>query len=106
MSYNIACALGGKHWRHLTVKCICDNAAVVAIINSGKSKDKLAMHQLHCLFFFAAEFNLFLFAQHLPGKCNVAADALSRNNVNLFFQQVPQAKKDSSPLPPELLLVL
>ena len=100
----VASAIWGKHWRGLTVKCVCDNAAVVAIINSGRSKDKLAMHLLRCLFFFAAEFNFFLFAQHLPGKYNVAADALSMNNVSLFFQQVPQAKKYPSTLPPELVL--
>ena len=102
----VASAIWGKHWRGLTVKCVCDNAAVVAIINSGRSKDKLAIHLLRCLFFFAAEFNLFLFAQHLPGKYNVAADALSRNNVSLFFLQVPQAKKDPSTLPPELVQAL
>ena len=63
----VACAVWGKNWRGQTIKCICDNAAVVAIINSGRSKDKLAMHILRCLFFFTAHFNLSLFAQHLPG---------------------------------------
>ena len=33
----VAYAIWGKHWRCLTVKCNCDNAAVVTIINSGRS---------------------------------------------------------------------
>ncbi len=33
----------------------CDNAAVVAIINKGQSKDKEAMHLARCLAFIQAE---------------------------------------------------
>ena len=102
----MACAVWGKNWRGQTIKCICDNAAVVAIINSGRSKDKFAMHILRCLFFFTAHFNLSLFAQHLPGKENVAADALSRDNLPLFLQQVPRAKQDPTLLPQELVQAL
>ena len=86
----VACAVWGKQWRGTTVKCICDNAAVVAILKSGKSKDRLAMHLVRCLFFFSAHFNIFLVTQHLPGRENVAADALSWKNLPLFYQQVPQ----------------
>ena len=102
----VASATWGKHWRGLTVKCVCDNAAVVAIINSGRSKDKLAMHLLQCLFFFAAELKSLSVCSTSIGEYNVAADALSRNNVSLFFQQVPQANKDPSTLPPELVQAL
>ena len=102
----VACALWGKDWRGSTVKCVCDNAAVVAILNSGQSKDKLAMHLIRCLFFFLAHFNVFLFAQHLPGRDNVAADALSRDNLPLFHQQVRQAASSPTPIPDELLQTL
>lgn len=102
----VACAVWGSNWRGQTIQCICDNAAVVAIINSGRSKDKLAMHILRCLFFFTAHFNVSLFAQHLPGRENVAADALSRDNLPLFLQQVPRAKRDPTLLPQELVQAL
>ena len=102
----VACAVWGKKWKGQTIKCICDNAAIVAIINSGRSKDKLTMHILRCLSFFTAHFNVSLFAQHLPGRENVAADALSRNNLPLFLQQVPGAKQDPTLLPQELVQAL
>ena len=31
-------AVWGSRWKGLTVTCQCDNAAVVAIVNSGRSK--------------------------------------------------------------------
>ena len=46
----------GKKWKGKTVRCRCDNAAVVAIINSGKSKMKAAMHLMRALFFFTAKY--------------------------------------------------
>ena len=102
----VACAVWGKQWRGTTVKCICDNAAVVAILKSGKSKDRLAMHLVRCLFFFSAHFNIFLVAQHLPGRENVAADALSRDNLPLFYQQVPSASRHPTPIPEKLVWAL
>ena len=38
----IGVALRGERWRGKTIQCWCDNAAVVAIIRSGWSKDGLA----------------------------------------------------------------
>ena len=46
----------------------CDNAAMVAIINSGMSKDERAMHLMRCLFFFLAKFGVTLFWEHIPGE--------------------------------------
>ena len=60
-------------------------------MNTGKSQDDLAMHLLRCLFFFTATWEVSIHATHIAGKQNVAADALSRDNLPLFFQQVPQA---------------
>ena len=33
-------AVWGAKWKGKTVKCECDNVAVVAIINSGRSRDE------------------------------------------------------------------
>ena len=46
----VACAVWGHNWRGATVRCLCDNAAVVAIVRSGTSKDPLVMHLIRCLF--------------------------------------------------------
>lgn len=81
----MAIAICGKAWRGRTVRCVCDNAAVVVIVNSGKSRNDLVMHLMTCLFFFLTQFNILLFADHLPGIDNTAADALSRDNLPLFY---------------------
>ena len=102
----VACALWGDQWRGATVLCRCDNAAVVSIVNSGSSKDALVMHLMRSLFFIAAVNGISLYAQHIPGKHNNAADALSRNHISLFHQQVPSAAALPTPIPPELWQIL
>ncbi len=102
----IACALWGADWRGKTVKCLCDNAAVVAIIRSGRSKHAVVMHLMRSLSLFAAVHGVALVAEHLPGKQNEAADALSRGNLSLFFRQVPTAARESTLIPQELLEIL
>lgn len=105
----VACAIWGRGWLGKKIECVTDNAAVVAIVNSGKSEDMLAMHLMRCLFFFTATWQITVHATHIPGKQNVAADALSRNNLPLFFQEVPMASNiAATPIPRELqeLLIL
>ena len=102
----MACAMWGQQWQGKTILCRSDNAAVVAIINSGRSKDPLAMHLMRSLFFLAAKHSIVFRAEHLPGHLNGAADALSRDNLPLFFQQVPVAQRAPTPVPQELLDVL
>ena len=48
----VALALWGEVWTGRAVKCRCDNAAVVAIVNSGTSRCERAMHLLRSAFFF------------------------------------------------------
>ena len=99
----MAVAIWGKVWRGKTVRCVCDNAAVVTILNSGKSRNDLVMHLMRCLFFFLARFNVFLFAVHLLGRENIAADALSCDNLPLFLQQVQHAAQQPILIPEELI---
>ena len=98
----LACALWGRQWQGSTVKCFCDNAAVVAIIRSGWSKHELSMHLMRALSMYMAKYRIWLVAEHLPGEKNLAADALSRGNLPLFFEQVPRAEKKPSPVSHEL----
>lgn len=99
----IACALWGQEWRGHSVLCRCDNAAVVAIIRAGWSKHSLCMHLMRSLSLFAAIHNVTITAEHLPGKDNEAADALSRGNLDLFFRQVPRVERAPTVIPPSLL---
>ncbi len=78
----------------------------MAILNSGISKNTLAMHLMRCPEFFRAHYNLFLFAEHIPGKEKIAADSLSRNKLPLFFQVCPSAARNPTRIPEELVQAL
>ena len=98
----IACALWGRSWQGQTVQCYCDNAAVKAIIRTGWSKHDLSMHLIRSLSLFAARQAVTITFDHISGKYNVAADAISQGNLPLFFQQIPGAEKEQTPVPWEL----
>ena len=98
-----AAALWGAGWSGKTVRAQCDNAAVVAVVNSGSSREPEAMHLLRCLAFLEARRGFHIFASHIRGALNVLADALSRDNCNLFHTLHPQANKDPTALPESLL---
>ena len=71
----------------------CDNAAVVSAISPGSAsaKDPMSVHLLHCLFFLRARYKFEAVAAEVPGVQNTLADALSHDNVPLFFCLVPRA---------------
>ena len=98
----IGCAVWGRAMSGRTVKCRTDNAAVVSIVNTGKSKDELAMHLVHCLCFFTAHFQLVVVAEHIPGVENGAADSLSRDRLSHFRLQVQSAASKATVIPSEL----
>lgn len=102
----LASALWGRRWSGQRVLFRCDNAAVVAIVNSGRSKNGLAMHLARALFLLGAVYKFTFRARHLPGNINKAADALSRNNVPLFLQLLPQASSSPTLIPATLHKVL
>jgi hypothetical protein len=98
-----AVAVWGPHWGGRLVECRCDNMAVVAVVNAGRSRDRALMHLLRCLFFLAAHFQVQIRATHIPGVSNVAADALSRNDLPRFLQVAPEAAQVPTPIPPQLV---
>ena len=63
-------AMWGKDWENKSILCRCDNEAVVHIINTGTSRDPVAMSLMHCLYFISARFNLLLSAVHIAGAAN------------------------------------
>ena len=74
----------------------CDNAGVVAAIRKGSAKEALVMHLLRSLWFFAAYFDIHMYAIHIPGACNITADQLSWYNTSNFFHSNPQANLGST----------
>ena len=83
--------------------CHSDNIAAVSVINQQTAKNGLLSHLLRCLFFATAFFDFDLGARHVPGVENGAADALSRNRLDLFFTQMNNASTSPTPLSPLLL---
>ena len=87
--------------RGLHVRCRCDNAAVIVMVNKGTSRNGVAAHLLRCLSFVAATFQFSLSASHLPGVEKVAADALSRDDLPRFHSTV-DALPAPTPVPDKL----
>ena len=102
----LAGVIWGPNWQHKQVLVLCDNAAVVQILNAKTSKEKTIMHLLRCLHFFCALADIKLRAEHLPGLQNTIADAISRNNLQVLFSEVPTVFPSPSPIPPALIQLL
>ena len=103
----IATALWGSLWSQYRVNILSDNTSVVSAITSRTSRDSPHMaHLLRCLFFFEAHYDCELTSDHIPGKLNKAADALSRNQVSSFFSYFPQAQQSPVPVPQTLSSLL
>ena len=103
----VAAAIWGPEWSTRNIEVKCDNAAVVAVLNSGSSRDPELMHLLRCLSFFMAKFQFAVHASHVAGSKNVLADALSRNNLDQSVLLLhPQASRLPTPIPQELVDLL
>ena len=101
----LAASLWGPYWHREGVCFRSDNMAVVDVLCSRTARDPLLMHLLRCLVFYAAIYQFDFRAEHLPGSHNMAADALSRNNLTLFSSLVPQMQQVAIPQPARDLLV-
>lgn len=102
----IASAIWGHQWKGITVQVLCDNMAVVAILNQNTSRDQEVMHLLRCLAFITAKFQFIIAASHIPGVKNTSADALSRNKLDIFRSLHPQADEAPSQISAALLDLL
>ena len=89
----LAVVLWGPHWAGKHVLFHTDNLAMVQVVQALNAADPLLCSLLRCLYFYSAHYQFTFTAEHIPGVKNVAADALSRNNLPLFrslFLQVPR----------------
>lgn len=83
-----------------------DNMAVVAALSARSARHPIMSHLIKCLFFWEARYNFEYSAEHLAGKRNSAADALSRDHVSLFFSLTPQAMAAPTAIPPQVVSLL
>ena len=75
----------------------------MTIVNSGSTKNTQAMQLRRCLAYLMAMNQFSIRASHIQGTLNIAADALSRNDVLLFRGCYPQAQQQGSLIPAGLL---
>ena len=64
------------------------------------------MHLVRSLHFLTAHWDIKLWVEHLPGKQNTAADALSRNLLQVFRNHVLDAEQQSTLIPMVLVKLL
>uniref|UniRef100_A0A1X7U387 RNase H type-1 domain-containing protein n=1 Tax=Amphimedon queenslandica TaxID=400682 RepID=A0A1X7U387_AMPQE len=102
----MAAALWGQYWRGKLVQFRVDNMAVVNILKGLYSRDNHLMHLVRLLVFFTSRYDFWFGAIHIKGAHNTLADALSRDNIPLFFSQAPASANPNSAAVPEALLVL
>ena len=93
----VAAALWGSRWGGQHVCFHSDNMAVVSVLTTGTARSAPLMHLLRCFSFFSAYFCFSFSAKHIPGVMNAAADALSRNHLDLFYTLVPQVNQFKIP---------
>lgn len=102
----VACILWGAGWCRKRITFFCDNAAVVAIINKGRSKCPKLMALLRRLTWQSVTGNFVISATHVPGQSNVLADSLSRLRLQEFRRLCPSASSTPLPCPSFSELVL
>ena len=95
----MACAIWGRQWAQQWVLVRTDNRSVVDVMQSRSSPDPEIMHLLRCILFILACFQCQVKVEHIPGVLNTAADALSRNSLQVFQQCVPSAHSQPSIVP-------
>lgn len=99
----VAAAIWWPSWSGATVLCHCDNEVVVTAVKSGYCRDPTLAHMLQCLLFLEAKCDASLSAVHVPGVENGAANSISRNNLPLFFNLLPQAHPNPCKVPDNLV---
>ena len=77
-----------------------------SIMTSQISKDSLIMHLLRCMHFFWALHDISVQAEHIPVASNTVANTISRNNLQVMFQEVPGVSKVPDQIRPALRQLL
>ena len=83
-----------------------DNQAIVEVVSSIYSRNAHLMHLTRLLVFLAARYSFWFSAIHVLGRDNHLADALSRNNLEFFLSQVPNADARTPSIPEDLITLI
>ena len=77
---NILVAIGTwvSQWQGKAVRIFCDNAAVVSVLNSGKTRHLTLAAIARNIFMETAQGDISLKTVHIMGRVNEIADSLSK----------------------------
>jgi hypothetical protein len=89
----VACATWGRLLTGRRLLLFCDNTSVVSIVNTGTSRCQLVMQLVRQLFDIAVYWDFDVRLKHVPGVQNIAADLLSRLQIDNFRIQFPDADR-------------
>lgn len=94
-----AIATWAKLLKNKQILVYCDNLNIVTVWKTGTCKSPAIMRVTRALFFCCASHNINLLTEHIAGKVNFSADALSRIQVGKFLQLNPEAESEPAEVP-------
>ena len=74
----VAIRIWGPYWQGKNIKIHCDNAAVVSVLTTGKTRETLLAAIARNILMETATYDICLRTVHISGKNNNIADSLSR----------------------------
>ena len=99
----VAAKLWGSEWAQRKIRFHTDNQAAVDIWYKQSSRSPPVMSLVRKLFLVAAQGNFHVSLAHIPGRDNVLADCISRNLQEKFHRQAPQADRNPTAIPEDML---
>ena len=89
----------GAHWEGQRIVFITDNKPITQVWDKTTSPSISLMSLIRPLYQFAALNGFSISFKHIFGKINIAADALSRFQMEEFFSAMPEADKLPTEVP-------
>ena len=95
----IAIEVWGASLKNKCLQFFVDNEALVDVLGKQSSSEPLVMVLVCRLVLLCLQFNLVLTVKHIYGTSNIAADLLSRLQVERFRSSNPSANASPTPIP-------
>ena len=89
----------GHNWKGKRIVFVTDNKPITQVWDKGTSPSIPIMTLIRPLYLFAACNGFSISFKHIYGIYNVAADALSRFQMNRFRSAMPEADHNPTPVP-------
>ena len=89
----------GHTWGGKRIVFLTDNKTITKIWDKGTSPTKAIMDLIRPLYLFAAQTGFSISFKHIYGVYNLAADALSRFQMDIFRAAKPDSDQCPTPIP-------